>query len=302
MSAPLTGAVGLVIAAALALIVFEQRTPHDAKSATWGPRGGANNRILSTPNQVNAALGTQTLRSRELGQQVATLTERVESLLPHDAKSASRGPREKEVADLRRRVVTLSRGPVAVVSLAPLDSIALAPLSPAPPPAGRWPLDLEPTEPEDVVIADVVPITWATDFRSFQPAGITLHPTTPGPRRGGPGVLPAPLQRTLSDAEFVKAMYVSYVALQASDIVTTTIGLRGNAREANPFLREIAGSPAALIGVKAATTVATIVALENLRERHPVVAGVTLIAMNAALAAVTINNVAVATSQNREKP
>jgi hypothetical protein len=248
------------IAAAMVFLVFEQRA--------------ANERILSTLDEVNAALASQTTRSRELGQQVVMLTERVESL-------------DKEVVDLRRRVATLSRRPVEVARHAPpamLESVALAPLAP-------WPQDLRPSGPQNLVI-EILPITWSTDWRSFQPAGIIAPPA------------PIVLQRKLTDPAFVKKLYVSYAALQTSDIITTTIGLNRNrnAREANPFLRDISRSPAALIGVKAATTVATIVAIEKLRQRHPVVASVTLIAMNATLAAVTINNVSVAAAQNRAKP
>jgi hypothetical protein len=99
----------------------------------------------------------------------------------------------------------------------------------------------------------------------------------------------------------VKKLYVSYVALQASDVITTTAGLHGTAREANPLLRNVAGSPAAMIGFKAATTVATIFTIEKLRKRNPVAASITLIAMNATMAAVTINNVSVANNQKRRE-
>ena len=255
MAARVIAAVGLVIAAVMAVIVFEQRA--------------ANDRILSTLTDVSTALADQTTRSRELGQQVATLTERVESL-------------EKEVVDLRRRVVRLSSNRAEVARVAPaLESTPLVVASPFSP-------SLEHTG--SAIVVDTLPITWVTDWRSYQPAGI-IAPTAP-----------IVLQRKLSDPAFVKKLYAGYAALQVTDIITTTVGLNRNAREANPFLRGIAHSPAALIGVKAATTVATIFAIENLRERHPVVATVTLISLNAAMAAVTINNVAVATRKSRAKP
>jgi hypothetical protein len=52
----------------------------------------------------------------------------------------------------------------------------------------------------------------------------------------------------------------------------------------------------------AATTAATILAIESMRKRHPVVARVTLIAINATLAAVTINNVSAARRAKRVDP
>jgi Domain of unknown function (DUF5658) len=247
---------GLLIAAALAFLVFEQRV--------------ANEKILSTLYDVNAALVIETSRSRDLEHQVAALSERVGSL-------------EKEVINLRRRVVALSGRPVAIVRVIdPVESIALAPVVPFPPSPK--------TQDPGPIVIETLPITWATDWKSYQPAGIIAPPA------------PIVLQRKLSDPAFVKKLYAGYAALQVSDIVTTTAGLNRNAREANPLLRDIARSPAALIGVKAAATVATIFTIEKLRQRHPVAATVTLIALNATLAAVTINNVAAISAHNRVKP
>ena len=246
MTARVIASLGLIIAAALAFLVFEQRA--------------ANDRILSTLNDVNTALANQTNRSRDLERQVAALSERVGSL-------------EKEVIDLRRRVITLSRRPVAIAKVTPpLDAIALAPLAPfsaSPKPQASSP-----------IVIETLPITWATDWTSYQPAGIIAPPA------------PIVLQRRLTDPAFLKKLYVGYAAMQVGDIITTTTALKRGGREANPVLRGVAHSPAALIAVKAAATVATIFTIEKLRERHPVAASVTLIAMNATLAAVTINNVA----------
>jgi uncharacterized protein DUF5658 len=257
VSARVSLAAALLVAAAMAILVFEQRS--------------ANDQILSTLADVNTALANQTDSSRDLEQQVAALSERVSAL-------------ESEVVDLRQRLIRLSRRPVTIVrdSLAPLDFVALAPLAP-------WPQDPRTLGPQDLII-ETLPITWATDWTSYQPAGIIAPPA------------PIVLQRKLTDPAFVKKLYAGYAALQLSDGITTTVGLNRNAREANPLLRNVAGSPAALIGVKAAATVATIFTIEKLRERHPVAASLTLIAMNATLAAVTINNVVAANAQNRAKP
>jgi hypothetical protein len=257
VTARIIAGVGLVIAATMALVVFEQRT--------------ANDRILATLNDVNTALANQTTRSRDLEQQVAALAGRVGSL-------------EKEVIDLRRRVVTLSRRPVAIARVTPpVDAARLAPVT-------QLPRAVEPLGPEALTIVEVLPITWATDWNSYQPAGIIARPAA------------IVLQRKLSDPAFLKKLYVGYAAMQVGDIITTTAALNRGGREANPLLSGVAHSPAALIGVKAAATVATIVTIEKLRERHPVAASVTLIAINATLAAVTINNVAAAGRPNQAKP
>jgi hypothetical protein len=221
----------------------------------------ANRQILSTLDDVRSALSDQVRRSRDLERQVAVLSERVVSL-------------ENEVSDLRRRIVTLSRRPAAIAGLTPpLDAIALAPLAPSPKPHVASPALIE---------IETLPITWATNWSSYQPAGI-IAPAAP-----------IVLERKLTDPAFVKKLYIGYAALQLSDVITTTAALKRGAREGNPFVRGVAGSPAALVGTKLAAGVVTIIALERLRKTHPVVASVSLIAINATLAAVTVNNIAVA--------
>jgi hypothetical protein len=221
----------------------------------------ANRQILSTLDQVKLALGDQTRRSGELEQQVAVLSERVVSL-------------EKEVGGLRRQIVTLSRRPAAIAHInPPLDAIALAPLVPSPRPQAPSPALIE---------IETLPITWATDWSSYQPAGI-IAPAAP-----------IVLERKLTDPAFLKKLYIGYAALQVSDVITTTAALKRGAREGNPLVRDFADSPAAMIGAKAAAGVVTIIAIERLRKTHPVVASVSLIAINATLAAVIVNNVAVA--------
>jgi hypothetical protein len=221
----------------------------------------ANRRILDTLGEVKTALADQTRRSGELEQQVAVMSERVISL-------------EKEVGDLRRRIVTLSRRPAAIARITPpLDAFPLAPLSPSPRTQDPGPIVIE---------IETLPISWATDWTSYQPAGIIAP------------IAPIALERKLADPAFLKKMYFAYAALQASDVITTTAALKRGAREANPLIRNIAGSPKAMIGVKVAAGVATVVMIEKLRETRPALATITLIAMNATLAAVTVNNVAVA--------
>jgi hypothetical protein len=256
---PYSRAVALVaLVAAAVAAVFVIREQRDT-----------NRKILDTLGDVKTALADQTRRAGELEQHVAGLSERVISL-------------ETEVGDLRRRVVRLSRRPVEAARLLPasVESIALAPFAASPTPHVPSPME--------VAVLETLPITWATDWTSYQPAGIVAAPA------------PIVLQRKLADPAFLKKLYFGYAALQAGDVISTTAALKRGAREGNPLIRGIAGSPAAMIGVKVAAGVATIVMIEKLRETRPVLATVTLIAMNATLAAVTVNNVAVAARASQQ--
>jgi hypothetical protein len=231
-----------------------------------------NQQILATLNQVRIALGEESKRSRDLERQVAALSERAAGL-------------EREPATLKDRVRSLSRGPVALARSSPaLEVVALAPLASSP-------HALEPSSPEVSVVIEILPITWATDWTSYQPAGVVAPPAR------------AVIERRLSDPVFLKKLYVGYAALQIGDIITTTKAINRGAREGNPLISDVAHSPMALVGLKAAAGVGMVVAIEKLRQKHPVAASVTLIAINATLAAVTINNVAVGSSaKNRAIP
>jgi hypothetical protein len=221
----------------------------------------ANRLILGQLDGLRIAIDQQAAQSRELSEQVAALSGRILAL-------------ERDNQDLRRRLMILQRRRVTEVAsvtlTAPLDATAL------------------PLYAEHASIADpdtliaVLPITWATDWTSYQPAGIIA----PSPRI----VIP----RKLADPAFLKAMYVSHGVLQAADALTTFAALGRGATEGNPLVRNIVNNRALFIGVKAATTVATVLTVEKLRKRNQVVASVTLIAINATLAAVAINNVAIA--------
>ena len=249
--------VALTVIAGAAWIVREQRH--------------TNQQILSTLNQVKNALDEESKRSRDLERQVAALSERVVGL-------------ERELATLTDRVRSLSRRPIALARSSPaLDAVVLAPLASSP--HAR-----EPSSPEMSVVIETLPITWSTDWTSYQPAGIIAPPAS------------IVIERRLSDPAFLKKLYVGYAALQLGDFITTTRAINRGGVEGNPLIKNIAHSPAALIGVKAAAGLGMVIAIEKLRQKHPVVASVTLIAMNATLAAVTINNVSVESAQKRAKP
>ena len=91
--------------------------------------------------------------------------------------------------------------------------------------------------------------------------------------------------------KILTSLYVSYGSLQVLDVHSTSRALAsGSGREANPALRGIAGNPAALIAVKAATAGATIWATEKLRKKHRAAAIGFMAALNSFMAVVVAHN------------
>lgn len=226
----------------------------------------ANREILSRLDEVRSALRDEAARSGELATQVTALSERVARL-------------ETDNRDLRRQLARLlNRKPIEVALMTPprpLDAIPLAPLAE------------HSTVESTGVLIEPIPITWATDWTAYQPAGIIAPPA------------PIVLQRKLTDPAFVKKMYYSYGFLQAADVVTTLVSVNQGAREFNPLLQGASQNPAAMIAIKAGTAAGTILMIEKLRKEHPVIAVATLIAINSTLAVVAVNNVSVAARQGR---
>lgn len=223
----------------------------------------ANRVIVARLEEVRDALHQQARRNGELAEQVAALTERV-------------GRLEADNRDLRKQLTALLRrkpAEVAAIALPPLNAIPLMPIA-EPSIASAEPFVLEP-----------IPISWSTDWSSYQPAGIIAP---------APGLI---LQRRLTDPDFVRKLYYGYAALQLTDGLTTLISVNRGAREANPLLQHVARNPAAMIGLKAAAVAGTVLTLEKLRQEHPVVATASLIAINATLAVVAVNNMSVVARQ-----
>ena len=224
----------------------------------------ANRMINARLEEVRDALYQQRARNGDLTSQIATLNERV-------------GHLEADNRELRRQLaVLLRRKPAEVASITLPPVLEAVPLAPVAAPA---------VAAAETIILEPVPITWATDWTSYQPAGI---------------IAPSPaiaLERRFTDPDFVRKLYYSYAALQVTDAVTTLVSVNKGAIETNPFLQGAARNPAAMIGLKAATIAGTVFTVEALRKRSPVVATATLIALNATLAVVAVNNITVVSKQ-----
>jgi hypothetical protein len=89
-------------------------------------------------------------------------------------------------------------------------------------------------------------------------------------------------------------MYVSFSALQVLDAHSTFHGVSRGARESNPLLRGVAGSPAAYAAVKVGATAGTIYFTEKLWKRNRKAAIATMIGANIAYGFVVSRNYAVA--------
>lgn len=85
-------------------------------------------------------------------------------------------------------------------------------------------------------------------------------------------------------------LYVSFGALQALDAATTVRALDRGATEANPAIGGIAGNPAALVAVKAASSAAIVFAGERLWRKNRVAAVALMAALNGAYALVVFHN------------
>jgi uncharacterized protein DUF5658 len=88
-------------------------------------------------------------------------------------------------------------------------------------------------------------------------------------------------------------LYVSFVSLQVLDVISTRHALQLGGREANPVLEPFAHSTAALVAMKAWSTVAIIYLTERLRKRHPVAAVLLMVGLNAGYASVVAHNYSV---------
>jgi hypothetical protein len=94
----------------------------------------------------------------------------------------------------------------------------------------------------------------------------------------------------------LRALFVSYSAVQALDMTSTIKARNNGAIEANPVMQ---GSYAKGMAVKAALGAATMVAVRSLEKKNKKAAIITMIAANLATAAVVAHNMQVAAHAGR---
>jgi hypothetical protein len=118
------------------------------------------------------------------------------------------------------------------------------------------------------------------------------------PARAQVSVIDEP-QRLAPTAWSAPALHISlstsFAALQALDVATTLRAVHsGSGVEANPLVGGLANHPAALIGLKAGLTAATIASVRGLSKTHPKAAVLTMIGLNVGSAFVVRSNFGVA--------
>ena len=98
------------------------------------------------------------------------------------------------------------------------------------------------------------------------------------------------ISTALARPKTLPALYVSYAALQAFDVYSTKQALALGAHEANPLMQGVVGNTGAMIAVKAAVAVGTIVAAERLWKTNKAAAIGIMVASNGVAAIVAARN------------
>jgi hypothetical protein len=89
------------------------------------------------------------------------------------------------------------------------------------------------------------------------------------------------------------SLQVSFVALEALDVVSTIRGMRHGHTEANPLMRGVAGNSLAMATVKAGAAASTILLVRQVGRKNRLAAIAMMAAMNTALSVVVARNLRV---------
>jgi hypothetical protein len=108
---------------------------------------------------------------------------------------------------------------------------------------------------------------------------------------------PATSRASFERPRALMPLYASFVALQGLDVHSTSRGIRRGAVEANPLLKGVAGNPAALTAVKAASTAGIIYGVEKLRKKSRAASVILMIGINVGTAYVVHHNYRVASGR-----
>jgi hypothetical protein len=119
----------------------------------------------------------------------------------------------------------------------------------------------------------------AAEAAATQLVGVTPQPTAPV----------ASAVRERRPAPLVP-LYLSFAALQALDVHSTSSAIDRGAVEANPLMKGLAGSEIGMIAVKAAGTTAVVYASERMWKKNRVAAVIFMVATNSAMAWVVNHN------------
>lgn len=128
------------------------------------------------------------------------------------------------------------------------------------------------------------------------PAAETVNPATTTPM-GNPALNGREWLAANHRPSALRGLYASFAALQVWDAYSTSRAIAAGASEANPVMRSVVGNPAAFWTIKAAATVAPMMAAERLWKHNKVAAIAVMAASNGVMAAVAAHNASVLRSQ-----
>jgi hypothetical protein len=141
-----------------------------------------------------------------------------------------------------------------------------------------------PAYASDAPTADAAVTATATDSATAAPpVSVTLSPREWVAANRRPSLLPG--------------LYASFAALQMFDVYSTQRAIAGGAHEANPMMKTVVGNKAAFYAVKAASTVAPMLAAERLWKRNKIAAIAVMAASNGVMAVVAAHNASVLKGQ-----
>lgn len=104
---------------------------------------------------------------------------------------------------------------------------------------------------------------------------------------------PGAFAQELRDRERPQALvplYISFAALQALDVHSTTAAIEAGGRETNPVVRSAMTMPAGAVVLKAGTAAGVVYLTEKLWKRNRAAAIVTMVALNSAYVAIAAHN------------
>ena len=172
----------------------------------------------------------------------------------------------------------------------------------------------EARRPVEIPGAPIADAASATEFElTLPPIEFGARMEAPIPTRNGgfQSILPvdAP-QVSFSPAWFrepspmrgsMTAMYLAYGTLQVLDVHSTLRAVGAGAVEANPLVRPIVSTPAALISLKAASALGTVYLVERLRKRNPTAAFAFAVGVNSLYTIAVVHNYRVGTRMARRQ-
>jgi len=126
---------------------------------------------------------------------------------------------------------------------------------------------------------------------SLASTAVLSSPAKSGPAADGRRVIEAWMIDTPERRPaMLPALYATLGAMQALDVYSTRRAMSVGAYEANPLMRKASGNTGAMLAVKAVSTAATVFFAERAWKKNKKGAVILMLAVNSAMAAVTVRN------------